>query len=226
MKLNARDAARLLAMSESELYRLVDDGQVPCHTVNRQPVFSHTELLEWATQQRRPVAVELFAELHGHAADLAPAIASGGVHHDVGGTDRSSVLREIAAHLPITEDDRAMVLALLLAREAEVSSGVGRGIAIPHVRAPLVFSDRAAAIAVCYLATPVQLDAIDGKPVHTIFAMITPTIDIHLQLLSRLGLALHDGGFTAAIERRADATAIVEQARRIDAGVAARATAT
>jgi PTS system nitrogen regulatory IIA component len=140
----------------------------------------------------------------------------------VGGADRDTALAEVVAHLPIDEDDRDMVLQIMLAREAEASTGVGRGIAIPHVRTPLVFAGRPAAIALCFLDNAVPFGAIDAAPVTTMFAMMTPTIHGHLQLLSRLSLALHDPGFADAVQRRADKATILAEARRVDEAMAVK----
>jgi PTS system nitrogen regulatory IIA component len=216
MKLTVREAARLLSVSESELYRWVDDGQIPFYLINHQPLFSRAELLEWAMARHLPLSPELFEE-GARAVHLADALAHGGVHRDVEGDDRDAVLRAVVARLPIDdEEDRDMVLSVLLAREAQLSTGVGRGIAIPHVRAPLVFAGTPAAIALCFLARPVAFGAIDAAPVHTVFAMVTPTIRGHLQLLSRLSYALHDAAFKAVLERRAPTEEILEAARRVD----------
>ena len=43
---------------------------------------------------------------------------------------------------------------------------------------------------------------IDGKPVTTVFLLVTPTVRAHLYLLSRLSAALHDELFKEAIVRR------------------------
>jgi len=216
MKLTVREASRLLSVSETELYRWIEDGQIPFHVVNHQPLFNREELLEWATQKHLPLSIELFAD-EGRMVPLAEALEAGGIHHHVGGADRDRALAAVVSHLPIDDDDRDMVLHIMLARESQASTGVGRGIAIPHVRAPLVFPGRAAAITLCFLEHAVPFGAIDGAPVTTVFAMMTPTIHGHLQLLSRLSLALHDPGFKAAIERRADREAILAEARRVDA---------
>lgn len=218
MKLTVRDAARLLAVTESELYRWVEDGDIPCHIVNHQPLFSRAELLEWATAHRRPLSSELFDD--GDATSLASAIERGGVHVGVEGTDRESALRAVVSELPIADaDERDLVLSVLLAREKEASTGVGDGIAIPHVRSPLVFAGSAAAVAVCYLAHRVPFDAIDDEPVHIVFAMMTPTIRAHLQLLSRLSLALHDPGFKNALAKHAAIDDLVTHVRRIEAAL-------
>ena len=220
MKLSVREAASLLSVSESQVYRWVDDGDVPFYLVNHQPLFARAELLEWAMARHLPLSPELFEE-GARVVHLADALAAGGVHEGVGGRDRASVLREVVSCLPMDDEDRELVLSIMLARESQLSTGVGRGIAIPHVRAPLVFAAVPSAIALCFLATPVDFGAVDGAPVHTIFAMVTPTIRVHLQLLSRLSYALHDADFLAVLARKAPASEIVAAARRVDETVAA-----
>jgi nitrogen PTS system EIIA component len=233
VKLTVREAARLLSVSESEIYRWIDDGDIPCHVVNHQPLFSRAELLEWATAHRRPLSTELFDD-GGAASSLAAALERGGVHARVAGDDREGVLRAVVEHLPIPDPgERELVLAVLLAHEKEASTAVGDGIAIPHVRSPVVFAGAPAAIAVCYLAHPVPFDApepgradgsaargIDGKPVEIVFAIMTPTIRTHLQLLSRLSLALFDPDFKRALADRAPLGDLVAQARRIESALA------
>jgi PTS system nitrogen regulatory IIA component len=219
MKLTVREAAKLLSVAESEIYRWVDSGELPCSMMNHQPLFSRAELLEWATARRLPVSVKLFEDGDGGPAPirLTDALERGGVHPGIRGTDRQSVLRAIVAELPLGDDqDRDLLLEVLLAREALGSTALGDGLAIPHVRSPLVFAGSRGALAVCYLETPVSFDAPDGQPVHTLFALVSPTIRGHLQLLSRLSLALLDPGFKAAVLRHADQAEIIAEARRVE----------
>jgi len=136
----------------------------------------------------------------------------------VPGTDRESVLRAVVGTLRLPAGtDREFLVQVLLAREAMGSTGIGDGIAIPHVRNPVVLNGLPASITLCYLANPVPFDAIDGQPVHTIFWIVSPTIRGHLQLLARLSWALHDPAFKAAVLRRAPEAEIVAEAARIEA---------
>lgn len=216
MKLSVRDAARLLSVSESELYHWIEDGEIPFYMINHQPLFNREELLEWATEHKLRLSVELFAD-GAQPVLLGDALVRGGVHHRLAGADRASALRAAVATLPIADEaERELVLDIMLARESEASTGVGNGIAIPHVRSPLVFAGEAPAIALCFLAQPIEFDAIDREPVTTLFVMMTPTVQTHLQLLSRLSVALHDEAFLAVLARRADADAVLAEARRID----------
>jgi PTS system nitrogen regulatory IIA component len=223
MELKVRDAARLLGTSEKRIYRLIDEGEIPVYKINGQPRFNRAELLEWATGRRMPVSADVFhgeVENGGTGPGLVDALKAGGVHADVPGTDRESVLRGVVGLLRLPAAvDREFLVEVLLAREALGSTGIGEGIAIPHVRNPVVLHGAPASVTLCYLANPIPFDAIDGKPVHTIFSIISPTIRGHLQLLARLSWALHDPAFKAAVSRRAALDEVMGEAVRIDAAV-------
>ena len=63
--LTVRDAAKLLLTAEGQIYRWIDDGDIPFQKVNEQIRFHRAELLEWATARRLPVSVEMFDEGDG-----------------------------------------------------------------------------------------------------------------------------------------------------------------
>jgi PTS system nitrogen regulatory IIA component len=226
VQLTVRDAAALLRLSERQLYGLIDDGEIPFFRVDDQVRFNQTELLEWAMTRRMPVSSDFFA---GEASAASPgpslgrSLAAGGIHHGVPGADRDSALREVVARMPLsTEEDRELIFGILLAREACGSTGVGDGIAIPHVRSPIVSGTSAGSVTLCTLQQPVQFGALDGHPVHTLFSIVSPTIQSHLQLLGRVASALHDAGFRSAVLRRAPAAAILREAERLDTSSAER----
>jgi PTS system nitrogen regulatory IIA component len=217
MLLTVREVAKLLATPEKKIYRWVDDGEIPFHKVNDQIRFHRAELLEWATAKKLPVSVEMFQDEDEDRTSLSRSIELGGIHWNVAGSDGQSAMRAVVGLMPLPEDvDREFLLDVLLAREALGSTGIGDGIAIPHVRSPMVLSGAPSMITVCFLERPIEFGAVDGQPVHTIFSIVTPTIKGHLQLLARLTRALLDQGFRAAITRRATAEEILAEARRVE----------
>ncbi len=68
----------------------------------------------------------------------------------------------------------------------------------------------------CFLAQPIDFASLDGKPVHTLFTIVTPSIRSHLQLLSRLAHALRTPAFREAIGGRSDAAVILAAAAEVD----------
>ena len=61
------------------------------------------------------------------------------------------------------EVDRDFLLTVLEAREAMGSTGIGDGIAIPHVRNPILLHVKRPFVSLFLLKQPVDFDAIDGK---------------------------------------------------------------
>jgi nitrogen PTS system EIIA component len=220
MLLTVQGAARLLGTSERQVYRWADEGEIPVRRIRDQLRFNRTDLLEWATSRRMSVHVEAFDDDDPaeHAPSLPAALRLGGVHRDVRGSDRESVLHAVVERMSLPPTlDRELFVEVLLARETTGTTAIGDGIAIPHVRNPVVAAGARGAVTVCYLAQPVSFGGSDDAPVHTLLMMVTPTVRSHLQMLAHLARALTDPGFKAAIDRRAPVEDLVREAERIEA---------
>jgi PTS system nitrogen regulatory IIA component len=230
MKLLVKDAARLLEVSEKTIYRWIKQGSIPAYRLNDQYRFNRAELLEWATAHRIPLSPEIFREAESEAASLPhllEALAAGGIHYRIGGTDRASVLRRVVDTMRLPEEvDPQFLYEVLMAREALGSTAIGEGIAIPHVRNPVILHLQRPMVTLCFLEQPVEFGALDGEPVSVLFTLISPTVRAHLHLLSRLSFALKDRTFKKELLRqgsRDELLAAVErcESRLVDA--AARA---
>ena len=222
MHLTVADVAALLRTPPKQIYRWIDEGELGCNWFHDQPRFNRTELLEWATARHMPIAVEQFLDDEGDDPNFPTLVASlgaGGIHYDVGGGDRRSVLRAVVNVVQLPEEEKETLVEVLMAREATGSTGIGDGIAIPHVRHPIVLGGSSASISLCFLQRPVDFCAIDGSPVHTLFLMISSTVRGHLQTLAKLGTALRDPNFKNAVLRRASAEEILLEAGRVEAGL-------
>jgi PTS system nitrogen regulatory IIA component len=220
MRLSVKDVAGLLNVSEKTVYRWIKQGVIPVYRVNEQFRFNRAELLEWATAQRIQVSPEIFLE--GEATkeplpSLSEALRAGGVEYRLGGHDRPSVLRALVEVLKLPEEvDREFLYQVLQARETLGSTGIGDGIAIPHVRNPVVLHISRPTITLCFLEHPIDFRAIDGQPVNILFTLISPTVRAHLHLLSRLSFVLKDQEFKAVLKRQASREELMEAVARAE----------
>ena len=227
MNLTVRDVGALLRVSEKTVYRWVKQGILPAYRVNDQYRFNRAEVLEWATSRKMNVSAALFDEPESSTVrvpDLTEALRAGGIFYRLSGSDKASALRSVVEHLRLPEEvDREFLMRVLLAREQLQSTGVGDGIAIPHVRNPIVLHVSRPLVALCFLERPVDFGAIDGKPVGALFSLVSPTVRAHLRLLSRLAFALHDAAFKRAVTQQASPADLLAEAERVDKLVAASA---
>jgi nitrogen PTS system EIIA component len=86
---------------------------------------------------------------------------------------KTELLIQMAQYLASLNDlkDKAMVVQKIMDREAEMSTGIGFGIAIPHAKIEGI--DRVYMIA-ARIVKGIEFDAIDEQPVHLVFMMLSP----------------------------------------------------
>ncbi len=103
---------------------------------------------------------------------------------DLQGTTKDEVLKELIALLKLEPDAEQLLFKMLKRRENIGSTGIGRGIAIPHCRSEVVGKLR-----VAFGRKPAGLDfkAIDEKPVHFFFLIVAPPLEVSNQYLPVLG---------------------------------------
>lgn len=85
--------------------------------------------------------------------------------------------------------DRESALSALVQREQETTTGVGKGIAIPHAQTSAVDQP---SVAFCRSSAGIDFESMDGKPAHLVFMILVPEngSDEHLEILSSLSRSL------------------------------------
>lgn len=196
MQLKTTDLAKALNVDERTVLRWIRKDKLPAERVAGEFQVNRVDLLEWATEHGIKVDPSIYKAHEDEniaLPSLSQALEAGGIHCKVEGSDKESVLRSVVALLDLpAELDPEFVLQVLLAREALGTTAVGDGIAIPHVRNPILLQLPVPKVALCFLAQPVDFEALDGKPVQILFTVTSPTVKMHLHLLSKLAYALRD----------------------------------
>jgi PTS system nitrogen regulatory IIA component len=222
MDLTVRDAARLLHVSDRDVYRWIRDGSLPAHRLHDQYRLNRVELLEWATARKLEISPELFdnSARPAGASSVVQSVQDGGVYYAVPGSDKAAVLRSVAARLHLPKDmDVDYFYQLFMAREALGSTGIGNGIALPHPRNPVVLHLARPSVTISFLERPVDFGALDGKPVNVLFTLLSPTTHAHLQILSRLSFCLRDARLLGLLEKRAEPQKLLERLSAIEASL-------
>jgi PTS system nitrogen regulatory IIA component len=156
---------------------------------------------------------------------IAEALETGGVFYRVDGSDRETTLRAVVEppRLP-DEVDRDSRLRAPVARGRLGSTGIGEGIAVPHVRNPIVPHVPRPSITLCFLGQAVAFGSLDGQPVRALFTVVSPTIRAHLYMMSHVASALRAAAFKDAVLRAASREEILREARRVQASFRERST--
>ncbi len=195
--LTIREVSELLQVNERTIHRLIQTEKIPAAKVGNQWRF-HPSLVEaWflnggekAVQENRepesPWSREEEYQIFSESRILLDLQArqSGEVLERM-----VDVLAE-TGHLLL----KSTFLQAILERETFSTTGLGRGVALPHAwhsindlfRVPLVVGAR--------LRPPVDFQAVDGRPVDLVFLLCSPRNRLHLQLLSTMSTLARDEG--------------------------------
>ncbi|MFQ5678648.1 MAG: PTS sugar transporter subunit IIA [Gemmatimonadota bacterium] len=97
---------------------------------------------------------------------------------------KDDALRELVHLFGLDEKSEGILFKMLKRRENLGSTGIGRGIAIPHCRSLVVNRLR---VAFGRKETGLDYKAIDGKPVKYLFLIVAPPLEVSNQYLPVLG---------------------------------------
>jgi mannitol/fructose-specific phosphotransferase system IIA component (Ntr-type) len=127
--------------------------------------------------------------------NLARYLKPGQIALELKATDKRSALEsllEILVHSGVVpEDQTGDMLQCLIGRETQTSTGLGHGVALPHVKTDVVDDIR---IAFGRSTQGIDFEALDGEPVHFFFLVLAPIDKAceYLKVLSLISLLMKD----------------------------------
>ena len=140
---------------------------------------------------------------------------------ELASSDRDSALRELvnglasAGTLPQSAVEE--VVAALIKRERNGSTGFGKGVAVPHAKHPLV---KKMVATVGRSAAGIDFAALDHQPVYTVFLLLSPENQPqqHLQAMNIVFSNLQKDMFRRFLRQSTTREAIVELLEEADQG--------
>ncbi len=133
------------------------------------------------------------------------------IRFDVHSSSKKRLLEIISEELARNSQDISAreIFESLCARERLGSTGLGKGVAIPHGR---VKGNRAIQASFIRLKKPLPYDAVDGEPVDLLFAMAVPEScnEDHLKLLAHIAEIFSDPELLKALREADDSSTLLQ----------------
>jgi PTS system nitrogen regulatory IIA component len=183
-----KDVMELLGSTETAVLKYIKEKGLPGRMINHQYNFNKEELKEWVLKNGMAVS-EKFLEMNlvKIPVSIYNLVKKGGIIIGVEGDTPGEILTHAVAKMEISNGvKREDVLMSLIEREELMPTAVGRGIAIPHPRNPIISDIENESVTVCTLKKPADYGAVDGKKVHTLFIVMSANSRRHLEILSKL----------------------------------------
>ncbi len=217
MDLNTKDISHLLMLTEKEVQQLIKKKEIPFQHLHDKVVFNKHQIIEWALGRNLPINVSGHHKLSEYHIDtLSTLLDKDSFRYNCKLTE-DSYIEQMVSQISFEKNvDREIIIQLLKSRETMMSTAIGNGISLPHPRVPLMVGRNKPLINFFFPNKPLDLNSIDGKPVHTLILLISQTIKQHLSLIAHLSFLLSKETFRFALENRLECKEILDIIQKIE----------
>ena len=217
-KYSIEEVAERLKVSCETLERWVVQDRFPCEIVDGVAMFKEEDINEWVANHSDDARVKLASA--NEAARVVPPrmghslydlFLKGRIGYQLEGDVPAKVIANAVAAMPLPEYCQIQdVTAKIQEREGIISTAIGRGIAIPHARNPIMKNVEDERIGLFFLHQPVDFKALDREPVRMIFLMLSADRRSHLHMIQRIGAVCSRSDFYSLLTRTAPREEIIE----------------
>lgn len=222
MILTLKELADYLRVNERTILRMLKSGQIQGVKIGGQWRFNGSQIDQLffpQTPATGPDAVPLadFASSKLHI-PLSRILHEDRMVLDMKAKDIAEVVDELCE--PVARKTLCLdvhdLKARLVAREKLLSTGVGKGIAIPHPRDPIPALREPAILILGRSHAGVDFHAVDKKPVQLFLLLICQNIELHLHLMGALARLLQDNAFIKVAREAKTGEQIIRQAMEFE----------
>ena len=212
------EVAERLKVSSETLERWVVQDRFPCEMVDGAVLFKEEDINEWVMNHSDDARTRLTSA--NEAARVVPhrvghslfdLLLKGRIGYQLEGDVPAKVIANAVAAMPLPGYCQLQdVTTKIQEREGIISTAIGRGIAIPHARNPIMEDLNDERLGLFFLRQPVDFKALDREPVRVIFLMLSADRRSHLHMIQRIGAVCSRSDFHALLERTATREEILE----------------
>ena len=185
------EVAVYLRLAEKTVLRMVHKGQIPCAKVASQWRFLRSMMDDWLIAKMRVVPQNDLARLIESSPEVVPLsrlLKAEYVILDIRPGTKEDVLHQLVQPLLRSQfiDREGPFVDKLLERERIVSTAVGKGVAIPHLRNPQENPGGGPLLVVGICREGTDFEAPDGEKTHLFFLLCTDSEVVHLRVLAKV----------------------------------------
>ncbi len=197
--LTLAEVAEYLKLSDKTVLKMVKNQEIPCAKIANQWRFSKPALNDWLTSKMEVIPQNDLSRLIEKEYDFIPLsrlIDEENIILPLKATSQEGVIREMAekafeSHLI---SDKEYFIKKLKEREDLISTSIGSGVAIPHIREASPRVVREAKIIIGVSDKGVDFSSFDGELTYLFFLLISDSEVVHLRILSKISQVFRKEG--------------------------------
>jgi len=219
--LTLSEVAAYLKIAEKTVHRMVQKDEIPCFKVASQWRFQKEQIDQWIRGKMKGPAQSAgsrLLETTPHKVSLSQLITRDFIIMDVKNGDKKAILSQLVTPLEKAKmvDNRETYLEKLLFRENMITTGLAKGVALPHVRNPQEIQAPFPAVVLGICREGCDYAALDGQPTCLFFLIFSDSVTVHLRLTSRINRILLKEGLITSLIKASSVDEVMELLFRED----------
>lgn len=189
------EVSEYLKISEKSVQRLIQRGEIPCAKVGNQWRFMKSMIDDWLLSKMKVYPqndLSRIMNLEHNFFSISRLIKRKWVLLDIQPGDKHEVLAQLI--YPLYDQniitDREEFLQKLMDRERMVSTAIGKGVAIPHVRNPQENPNGEPVLIIGICKNGTHYESHDDELTRLFFLLYTDSELLHLRMMKKLSQLL------------------------------------
>jgi nitrogen PTS system EIIA component len=206
------DLIELLEIPEKTIIKWIKEKNLPAYKINNEYKFSRAEIKDWILKNNINVSSKILdLNITNKPVNLLELIDKGGIFYNIEGKLVKEIIENAVntIHTP-SELDKNEIITSLLQREEMMPTAVGKGIAIPHARNPIIADVENESVSLCFLKDAIDYNAIDGLPVYILFIILSANPKRHLEILSKVSFLCQQNDFMEKLNSKTEENEILK----------------
>lgn len=208
------EVANYLKLAERTVLRMVHQKKIPCAKVGNQWRFMRSMIDDWLISQMRVLPKNDLAklvEVDSGSVQISRLVAPEYIITDIQPGSKDDVLAQLVKPLAergVVENTQGF-LEGLMRREETLSTAIGSGIALPHLRNPEDNPIAGPALIVGICPEGTDFESVDAKLTYIFFILSTDSLTVHLKLMAKLTRLVQDGNLVQDLKAAKTADDVV-----------------
>ncbi len=193
-----------LKVSEKTILRMVRAGDLPGLKVSNQWRFLRTAIDDWLMERMQRTPSKNLVDVVRTKRPLLPIpelVSRNRIVLGLAAGNKESILRRLVD--PLIDDELLArptnYMSALIDRERMLSTAIGDGVALPHIREPEESGLRQNCMVLGICQEGADFGALDGKPTHIFLLIGSTSTEAHLRLMAKSALMFRIPGFKDAL---------------------------